>query len=94
MKFHSNKFFFLKDGTVRGRQFRFDFLNDYPRFDKYGERITNPFTYVLLELLEKRVLGELSAQGLAPGIKVQIHISVAEDEHDYWVEAEVDTDVD
>lgn len=89
MKFHSGKFYFSKDGIAR-QLFSDDFLNTYPRFNKHGERITNPFTHKVIEVLE-RVLWELSAKEFAPGPNVQIHVSIAQDEHDYWVEAEVDT---
>lgn len=88
MKFHSGKFYFSKDGTAR-QLFSDDFLNTYPRFNKHGERITNPFTYKVVEVLE-RVHWELSAKEFAPGLDAQIHVSIAYEKGDYWVEAEVD----
>lgn len=93
MKFHSEKFYFSRDGKAH-QGLRSDFLNAWPRFNRTnGERIMNPFTYLVVEVLE-RVLGAIAAKGFAPNAEVQVHISIVQDEHDYWVEAEVDIDVD
>lgn len=91
MKFHSDKFLFLNDGRVRGRTAACDFINKCPRFDyKRGQLITNPFTYMVVEVLE-RMLWELSAKEFASDLNIQIHMSIVQDEYnDYWVEAEVD----
>lgn len=88
MKFHSEPFVILKDGTARERVY--DAVNEYPMFNESnGKRITNLFTYMAVMVL-RRAIWEVANKEFAPGVEAHIHISVAHEKEDYWIEAEVD----
>lgn len=90
MEFHSDRFFFVGQKGKTSPEF----VQSMPRFDKNGKPITNPFTYMILLVLE-RILREISAKEFNPYTGAQIWVRVVCDEHDYYrIEAELDTDVD
>lgn len=85
MKFHSSMFYFSKDGVACQTSVR-DFLNAEPVFNRYGEKIMNPFTYMAAEVLGS-VRAMIETKEFIPC--VQILMTVACDENFYWVEADV-----
>ena len=75
-----------------------EFIESEPRFDRNGEKITNPYTYKVLEALE-RVLWEISTVSFFPHATMELHVTIKYSEGNYakdgsregyWAQVDID----